>query len=126
MNIHVTDAKYDEGRVNAAVALLSHKDLGAPIQMVDASPFRVRVLQNTDTDLKPIKDDPVIPRSTLKNPTVGKSVRPSEFWWPGMDADIDQHIAMCVMCQAATNKRNKHTTVSPITRTARTKQECAL
>jgi hypothetical protein len=53
MNVHVTDVKYDEGRVNTAVAALSHKDLGAPMQMVDASPFRVRVPQNTDSDLKP-------------------------------------------------------------------------
>jgi hypothetical protein len=44
MIIHVTDVKYDEGRVNAVVASLSHKDLGAPVQMFDASPFRVRVL----------------------------------------------------------------------------------
>jgi hypothetical protein len=72
-HIHVTDVKYDEGRVNAAVASLSHKDLGAPVQMVEASPFRVRVLQNTDTDLKPIKDDPAIPKSTFKDPAVGKS-----------------------------------------------------
>jgi hypothetical protein len=49
MNIHVTDVKYDEGRVNAAVAALSHKDLGASVQMIDASPFRIRVLQNTDS-----------------------------------------------------------------------------
>jgi hypothetical protein len=42
MNIHVTDVKYDKGRVNAAVAFLSHKDLEAPVQMVDALPFRVR------------------------------------------------------------------------------------
>jgi hypothetical protein len=69
MNIHIMDVKYDEVRVNAAVASLSHKDLGAPVQMVDASPFRVRVLQNTDTDLKPI------PKSTFKDPAVGKSVR---------------------------------------------------
>jgi hypothetical protein len=41
MNIHITDVKYDKGCVNAAVALLSHKDLGAPVEMVDASPFRV-------------------------------------------------------------------------------------
>jgi hypothetical protein len=74
MNIHVTDVKYDEGRFNAAVASLSHKDLGAPVQMVDASPFRVRLLQNTDTDLKPIKDDPAIPKSTFADPAVGKSV----------------------------------------------------
>jgi hypothetical protein len=72
MNIHVTDVKYDEGRVNAAVASLSHKDLGAPVQMVDASPFGVRVLQNTE--LKPIKDDPAIPKSTFADPAVGKSV----------------------------------------------------
>jgi hypothetical protein len=77
INIHVTDVKYDKGPVNAAVASLSHKDLGAQVQMVDASPFRVRVLQYTDKDLKPIKDDPVIPRSTLKNPAVGKFVRQS-------------------------------------------------
>jgi hypothetical protein len=37
MNIHVMDVKYDEGRVNAAVAALSHKDFGPPVQMVDAS-----------------------------------------------------------------------------------------
>jgi hypothetical protein len=74
MNIYVTDVKYDEGRVNAAVASLSHKDFGAPVQMVDASPFRVHMLQNRDTDLKPIKDDPVIPRSTFKNPAVGNSM----------------------------------------------------
>jgi hypothetical protein len=74
MNIHITDVKYDEGRVNAAVASLSHKDLGAPVQMVDASPFRVRVLQNTDTELKPIKDDPAIPKSTFADPAVGNSV----------------------------------------------------
>jgi hypothetical protein len=74
MNIHHTDVKYDEGRVNAAVALLSHKDLGAPVKMVDASPFRVSVLQNTDTDLMPIKDDLAIRRSTFENPAVGKSV----------------------------------------------------
>jgi hypothetical protein len=74
MNIHVTDVKYDEGRFNAAVASLSHKDLGAPVQMVDASPFRVRLLQNTDTDLRPIKDDPAIRKSTFADPAVGKSV----------------------------------------------------
>jgi hypothetical protein len=56
MNIHVTDVKYDEGRVNAAVAALSHKDLGAAVQMIDASSFRIRVLQNTDSQLKAIKD----------------------------------------------------------------------
>jgi hypothetical protein len=74
MNIHVTDVKYNEGRVNAAVASLSHKDLEAPVLMVDASPFRIRVLQNTDTQLKSIKDYPAIPRSTHENPAVGKSV----------------------------------------------------
>jgi hypothetical protein len=42
--------------------------------MVDASPFRVRMLQNTDTDLKPIKFDPAIPKSTFEDPAVGKSV----------------------------------------------------
>jgi hypothetical protein len=73
MNIYITDVKYDEGRVNAAVASLS-QDLGAPVQMVDASPFRVRVLQNTNTQLKAIKDNPAIPRSMHKNPAVGKSV----------------------------------------------------
>jgi hypothetical protein len=52
MNIHVTGVKYDEGRVNAAVAALSHKDLGASVQMVDVSPFRIRVLQNMDSQLK--------------------------------------------------------------------------
>jgi hypothetical protein len=166
MNIHVTDVKYEEGRVNAAVALLSHKDLGAPVKMVDASPFRVRVLQDTDTDLKPIKDNPAIPKSTFEDPAVGKSVHcrlpatiidnilyvrtllrkghiiknnlrmavpaamrkeilteahnswigghgerfktterlRGEFWWPGMDADIDKHVATCVTCQAAMNK----------------------
>jgi hypothetical protein len=166
MNIHVTDVKYDEGRVNAAEASLSHKDLGAPVQMVDASPFRVGVLQNTDTELKPIKDNPAILRSTFEDPAVGKSVHcripatvidnilyvrallrkehvirnklrmevpaamrkeilreahnswiggqggrfttterlRGEFWWPGMNADIDKHVATCVTCQAATNK----------------------
>jgi hypothetical protein len=84
MNIHVTDVKYDKGRVNAVVASLSHKDLGAPVQMVDASPFRVSVLQNTDTELKPIKDDPAIPRSTHKNPAVGKSVN---CWIPATVID---------------------------------------
>jgi hypothetical protein len=74
MKIHLTDLKYDKGRVNAAVASLSHKDLGAPVKMVDASPFRMRVLQNTDMDLKPIKDDPEILKSTFKDPAVGKSV----------------------------------------------------
>ncbi len=73
MNIHVTDVKYDEGRVNAAVAALSHKDLGASVQMVDASPFRLRVLQRTDPQLKVIKDDPAVPVSTHENPKVGKS-----------------------------------------------------
>jgi hypothetical protein len=56
MNIHVTDVKYNKGRVKAAVAALSHKDLGASVQMIDASPFRIRVLQNTDSQLKAIKD----------------------------------------------------------------------
>jgi hypothetical protein len=74
MNIHVTDVKYDEGWVNAAVAALSHKDLGASVQMIDASPFRIRVLQNTDSQLKAIKDDPVVPKLTHENPTVGKLV----------------------------------------------------
>jgi hypothetical protein len=74
MNIHVTDVKYDEGRVNAAVAALSHKDLGAAVQMIDASPFRIPVLQRTDSQLKAIKDDPAVPTSTHENPTVGKSV----------------------------------------------------
>jgi hypothetical protein len=73
MNIHVTDVKYDEGRVIGAVAALSHKDLGASVQMIDASPFRIRVLQNTDSQLKAIKDDPAVPRSTHENPAVGKS-----------------------------------------------------
>jgi hypothetical protein len=166
MNIHVTDVKYDEGRVNAAVAALSHKDLGASVQMIDASPFRIRVLQNTNSQLKAIKDDPAVPRSMHENPMVGKSehckipatviddilyVRASlqkgqvirkdlceavpsvmrkeimneahnswigghggrfktterlrgEFWWPGMDADIDSHVATCIRCLAATNK----------------------
>jgi hypothetical protein len=27
-----------------------------------------------------------------------------KFWWPGMDADIDSHVATCITCQAATNK----------------------
>jgi hypothetical protein len=73
MNIHVTDVKYDEGRVNAAVAVLSHEDLGASVQMIDASPFRIWELQNTDSQLKAIKDDPAVPKSTHKNPMVGKS-----------------------------------------------------
>jgi hypothetical protein len=59
MNIHVTDVKYDKGRVKSAVASLYNMDLGVP---VDASLFPGRVLQNTDTDLKPITDDPVLPR----------------------------------------------------------------
>jgi hypothetical protein len=50
------------------VAALSHKDLGASLQMINASPFRIRVLQNTDSQLK------AVPRSTHENPTVGKSV----------------------------------------------------
>jgi hypothetical protein len=166
MNIHVTDVKNDEGHVNAALAALFHKDLGAAVQMIDASPFRIRVLQNTGSQLKAIKDDPAVPRSTHENPTVGKSVHykipatviddilyvgaslrkghvirkdlrvavPSvmrkeimneahnswiggqggrfktterlrgEFWWPGMDADIDSHVATCITCQAVTNK----------------------
>jgi hypothetical protein len=62
MNIHVTDVKYKEGRVNAAVAALSHKDLGAAVQMIDASPFRIRILQNTDSQLKAIKDDAAVPK----------------------------------------------------------------
>jgi hypothetical protein len=74
MYIHVRDVRYDEGRVNAAVALLSHKDLEEPVQMVNASPLRVRVLQNMDTDLKPIKDDPAAPKSTFEDPAVGKSL----------------------------------------------------
>jgi hypothetical protein len=74
INIHVTDVKYDEGRVNAAVTSLSHKDLGAPVQMIDASPFRICVLQNTDTHLKAIKDNQAIPRSTHENPAVAKMV----------------------------------------------------
>jgi hypothetical protein len=74
MNIHVTDVKYDKGRVNADVATLSHKDLGASVQMINASPFRIRGLQNTDSQLKTIKDEPAVPRSTHKNPTVGKLV----------------------------------------------------
>jgi hypothetical protein len=74
MNIHVTDLKYDEGRVNAAVAALSHKDLGASVQMIDASPFRILVLQKRDSQLKAIKDDPAVPRSTHETPTVGKLV----------------------------------------------------
>jgi hypothetical protein len=148
------------------VASLSHKDLGAPVQMVDASPFRIRVLLNTDTQLKSIKDNPAIPRSTHENPAVWKSVHckipaavienilyvrtslrkghvlrnnlpiavpaamrkeimteahnswigghrgrfktterlRGEFWRPGMDADIDRHVATCVTCQATTNK----------------------
>jgi hypothetical protein len=73
MNIYLTDVKYDEGRVNADMAALSHKDLGASVQMIDASPFRIRVLQNTDSHLKAIKDDPAVPRSTHKNLEVGKS-----------------------------------------------------
>jgi hypothetical protein len=73
MNIQVTDVEYDEGRVNATVAALSHKDLGASVQMVDASPFRLRVLQRTDPQLKAIKDDPAVPESTHENPRVGKS-----------------------------------------------------
>jgi hypothetical protein len=32
MNIYVTDVKYHEGRVNATMAALSHKDLGEPVQ----------------------------------------------------------------------------------------------
>jgi hypothetical protein len=55
------------------VAALSHKDLGASVQMIDALPFRIRVLQNTDSQLKAIKDDPAVPSSTHKNPMVGKS-----------------------------------------------------
>jgi hypothetical protein len=47
MNIHVTDVKNDEGWVNAALVALSHKALGASVQMIDASPFRIRILQNT-------------------------------------------------------------------------------
>jgi hypothetical protein len=43
MNIHVTDVKYDKGRFNVAVALLSYKDLGAPVQIIDASPFRMPI-----------------------------------------------------------------------------------
>jgi hypothetical protein len=63
MNIHVTDVKYDEGRVNAAVAALSHKESGASVQMIDASPFRICVLQNTDSQLKAIKDNPAVGKS---------------------------------------------------------------
>jgi hypothetical protein len=72
MNIHVTDVKYDEARTNAAVGALSCKDLGASVQMIDASPFRIRVLQNTDSQLKAIKDEPAVPRSTHDNPMLGK------------------------------------------------------
>jgi hypothetical protein len=185
MNIHVRDVKYDKGRVNAEVASLSHKDLGAPVQMADASPFRVRVLQNTDTDLK---DDPAIPKSTFEDPAVGKSVHcrlpatiinnilyvrasfrkghviknnlrmavpaamrkeilteahnswigghewrfktterlRGEVWLPGNDADIDKHVAMCVTCQAATNKNTTNPPPLVPLPTTRTKQEGAL
>jgi hypothetical protein len=68
MNIHVTDVKYDEGRANAGVTSLSHKDLGAPVRIVDASPFIVRILQNTDSNLKPIRDDPAIPKTMFEDP----------------------------------------------------------
>jgi hypothetical protein len=56
------------------VAALSHTDLGASVQMIDVSPFRIRVLQNTDSQLKAIKDNPAVPRSTHETPTVGKLV----------------------------------------------------
>jgi hypothetical protein len=30
-----------------------------------------------------------------------------EFWWPGMDADITSHVATCITCQAARNKKSQ-------------------
>ncbi len=37
----------------------------------------------------------------------------TEFWWPGMDADISAHISQCIPCQSTTNK-NRVSTSTPL------------
>jgi hypothetical protein len=76
MNSAVGDEDYDTGRVaqiNSAFARMTHKDLGHPVQIVDASPFRVCMLQRDDPILSLIIADKNIPRSTILPATFGKS-----------------------------------------------------
>jgi hypothetical protein len=76
MNVAVGDEDYDTGRVariNSAFARMTHKDLGHPVQTLDASPFRLSMLQQDDPILSLIIADKNIPRSTFHLPTFGKS-----------------------------------------------------
>jgi hypothetical protein len=52
---------------------MTHKDLGHPVQTVDASPFRASMLQRDDPILSLIIADPNIPKSTFLQTTFGKS-----------------------------------------------------
>ena len=36
-----------------------------------------------------------------------------QFWWPGMDADVADHVRRCTVCQACTNKNDKDATPPP-------------
>jgi hypothetical protein len=76
MNVAVGDEDYDTGlvaRINSAFARMTHRDLGHPVQTVDASPFRVSMFQQDDPILSLIIADKNIPRSTFLLPTFGKS-----------------------------------------------------
>jgi hypothetical protein len=52
---------------------MTHKDLGHPVQTVDASPFRASMLQRDDPILSLIIAFPNIPKSTFLQTTFGKS-----------------------------------------------------
>jgi hypothetical protein len=75
MNVAMGYEDYNTGRVaqiNSAFARMTHKDLGHPVQTVDASPFCVSMLQRDDPILSLIISDKNIPRSTFLLPTFGK------------------------------------------------------
>jgi hypothetical protein len=75
MNVAVGDEDYYTGRVaqiNSAFARMTHKDLRHPIPTVDASLFRVSMLQRDGPILSLIIADPNIPKSTFLLPNFGK------------------------------------------------------
>jgi hypothetical protein len=76
MNVAVGAEDYYTGhvaRINSAFARMTHKDLGHPVQTVDAPPFRISMLQRNDPILSLTIADKNIPRSTFLLPTFGKS-----------------------------------------------------
>ena len=148
-------------RINANVALISHKDCS--LSAIDASPNRIRLLQSMDdtlkeaieaaaeaTDGQPVKlpdfsapliledgilkakikllpnhlnnrgDNRIVLPVAMRQEVLAEAhnslvgghtgvVKVAErikntFWWPGMNKNIDEHVANCEICRRASDK----------------------